>query len=221
MHKTILAFVFLAVVCGSARAGVVLTTSNAPGTPLLMSAGTTSGPMLVSVTSDNFPNDLMSAWQISLVVVADAGATGAVTFQDPGAGTFPPPPPSYVFGSDGLGIAVPTNTGTLLSANDFNVGTGSSVVPAAPGANLLQIDFLATSNASGLFGIYALEGIANTQWTDGDANQQFFTNVPEGTGMVRIGEVLITQSVPEPSSLILLALGLATLAVTRAPAAPS
>ena len=62
MKKLILSFAFLSLLAGSARAGVVLGTSNPPGTPLIMSAGTTSGPMFVNVVSDNPPNDIMSAW---------------------------------------------------------------------------------------------------------------------------------------------------------------
>ena len=93
----------------------------------------------------------------------------------------------------------------------MNVAAGVPV-PGSPGANLLQMDFLASSNASGLFGIYAVEGAANTQWTDPTVTTQFFTNVPDGTGMVLIGEVLVTgQAVPEPSSLGMLGLAVTTL----------
>ena len=166
-----------------------------------MSAGTTSGPMLASVVSDNPPNDVMESWNFQLKIVPDAGASGTLTFQDPATGT-PPNPANYVFGANGLGI-VAINSGSTLSANDFfdpSVGPGAPV-PGAPGANLLQMDFLASSNASGLFGIYAVEGAALTQWTDSNFTTQFFTNVPDGTGMVRIGEVLVSSSaVPEPSS---------------------
>ena len=57
------------------------------------------------------------------------------------------------------------------------------------------------------------EGEPLTEWTDGNSNPQLFTNVPDGTGMVLIGEVLIPGSVvPEPSSFVLLALGCAALA---------
>jgi hypothetical protein len=73
---------------------------------------------------------------------------------------------------------------------------------------LLQTDFLASANASGLFGVYAVRGAASTQWTDANFTTQFFTTVPDGTGTVLIGDVLVTPAVaaPEPSSLTLLGL---------------
>jgi hypothetical protein len=214
IKKLILSFALLGLLAGSSRAGVVLSTSNPPGTPLTMSAGTTSGPMLVNVVSDNAPNDVMAAWNFQLEIMPNAGASGTLTFHDPATGT-PPIPPNYVFGSNGLGIAV-TNGGSTLSANDFfnpTAGLGVSV-PGSTGANLLQMDFLSSSNASGMFGIFAVEGGASTQWTDSNLNTQFFTNVPDGTGVVQIGEVLIPQiqSVPEPSSLALLGVASAALA---------
>ena len=213
MKKLILSFALLSLLTGSARAGIVLSTSNPPGAPLTMSAGTTSGPMLVNVVSDNPPNDVMSAWNLQLQIIPDSGASGTLTFQDPSTGVAPVPS-NYIFGSNGLGIAA-TNGGSTLNANDFfdpAVGLGVPV-PGSPGANLLQMDFLASSNASGLFGIYAVEGEPGTLWNDANLNPQFFTNVPDGTGLVRIGEVLIPQSVPEPSSLGLLGLACAALAV--------
>jgi PEP-CTERM motif len=217
MKKLVLVSAVLAVISGSTQAGVMLTTSNPPGTPLVMSAGTTSGPMLVSVLSDSFPNDVMSAWQFSLTIVADSGATGTLVFQDPATGS-PPPPSNYIFDANGLGISVMNiNGGSQLNANDFlDPDAGDGVpVPGAPGANLLQMDFQALSNASGLFGIYTLDGSANTLWNDANGDPQFFTNVPDNTGMVRIGEVLVASSVPEPSSLVLLAAGTVILAFIR------
>jgi hypothetical protein len=209
MKKLILSFAFLCLLASRAQAGLVLSTTNPPGTPLDMNAGSTSGSMFVNVVSDNPPNDIMAAWQFQLMIVPESGASGTLTFQDPASGT-PSNPPNYVFGSNDLGISV-TNGMSQLSANDFfnpSVGVGAPV-PGSPGANLLQMDFLASSSASGLFGIYALEGPANTFWNDPNFNELYFTNVPNGTGMVLIGEVLIAgASVPEPSSLGLL--GLAT-----------
>jgi len=90
-----------------------------------------------------------------------------------------------------------------LSANDFFIGQGLGAVVPAAGAGLLDVDFLASSNASGRFGIYALEGAALTQWTDYNATTQFFTDVPNGTAMDRIGDVVVGATVPEPSALVM------------------
>jgi len=219
MNKFFFSVAILTLLGGGGRAGsITLSTSNLPGTPLTMTAGTISGSMFVNVVSDNPPNDIMAAWNIQLGIVPNAGTTGTLTFQDPVTGT-PPNPGNYIFGVNGLGISA-TNGGSILSANDFfdpNVGPGVSV-PGAPGANLLQMDFLASPNASGLFGIYAIQGAAFTQWTDSSFTTQFFTNVPDGTGTVLIGDVLVTPGAiptPEPSTLVLLGLGGAALVICR------
>jgi len=166
--------------------------------------------MFVAAYSDNSPQDVMAAWNFQLEIIANSGTTGTLTFQGPVTGTANNPP-NYIFGANGLGIAA-TNSGSILSANDFfdpSVGSGVPV-PGSPGANLLQMDFLASSNALGLFGIYADEGAAYTQWTDSSFTTQLFTNVPDGTGTVLIGEVMVTrgvQPVSEPTSLTLFCLG--------------
>jgi hypothetical protein len=212
MKKFLSTFALMCLLTDRLQAGVVLGTTDPPGSPLTMSSGTTSGLMYVNVVSDNPLNDVMAAWQLQVEIISEGG-TGTLTFQDPPTG-MAPTPLSYVFGGDGLGITA-TNTGTVLSANDFDTNLSGTPVPGSPGVNLLQMDFLASAGASGLFGIYADEGSANTQWTDRNANQQFFTNVPNGTGAVLIGEVQVTaggnQAVPEPSSLTLLWLGGTTL----------
>ena len=153
MKKLILSFALHGLLTRSSRADLVLSTSNSPGTPLTMSAGTTSAPMLVNIVSNNPPNDVMAAWSFQLEISPDSGATGTLMFQDPATG-MPPNPTNDVFGSNGLGISV-INTGSALIASDFfnpSVGLGAPV-PGSPGANLLQMDFLASSNASGVFGI--------------------------------------------------------------------
>jgi hypothetical protein len=211
MKIRITTLALLGLMVGGARAELTLGTSNAPGNPLVLSGGGTSGPMLLDVFSSNPPNDVMAAWNVSLLIVGDAGSTGSVTFLNPASGT-PPNPSNYVFRSNGLGIVV-ANGGSSLTANDFfdpTAGPGSAV-PGSPGASLLQLDFQASSNASGLFGVFAVQGAGATEWTDGSFNSQFFGNVPDGTGLVRLGEIRVLQSaaVPEPVSSHLLILGAA------------
>ena len=130
-----------------------------------MSAGSTSGTMLVSVVSDNPPNDVMAAWNLQLEIVPTVSGAGTLTFQDPATGT-PSNPPGYIFGGNGLGIAV-TNGGNTLNANDFfdpNIGDGASV-SGAPGCQLAADGFLGLPERirivrhfrSGGFGEFALE----------------------------------------------------------------
>lgn len=214
MHRSILKWTLASVVLLTAgvQADVLLGTTNPTATPLTMTANTTSGVMSINVASDNPPNDVMAAWNVALKIVPDGGATGTLTFQNPATG-IAPVPPNYIFGGNGLGIVV-TNTGNALSADDFfDPGVGPGVpVPGSPGANLLQVDFLASPSASGSFGIYAIEG-NSTEWTDSNFDTQFFSNVPNGTGMVLIGDVVVTSaSVPLPSAFASGVVGMVLLA---------
>jgi hypothetical protein len=210
MKRLLLSFILLGLLTTNAQADYILSVSNPVGSPLTMSPGSTSGLMSVIATSNNPPNDVMAAWGFALMIVPATGDTGVLTFQDPATGT-PANPPNYIFGTHGLGISV-TNGGASLSANDFfDPAFGSGVATTV--GNLLQVDFHATPNAAGLFGIYALEGAANTSWTDSNFSTQLFANVPDGTGMVHLGDVLVVPaSIPEPSSLVLIGISCAAFA---------
>jgi hypothetical protein len=191
----------LAMICLSCEptwADILLSTTQPIGNPLIMSAGTTSGPMFVTVASDNPGQDVMSAWLIQLEIAPLAGAGGTLSFNDPVSGSVNDPA-NYVFGTDGYGI-VASNTGNSVGANDFFFD-GNLPGATVSNATLLEIDFLSSSSATGLFGIYAVEGAGLTEWSDGSASTQYFSNVPDGSGTVLIGEVLIAgQAVPEPTS---------------------
>lgn len=205
MNKFILsaALALALAVANNAQAAFTLGSSNpTQATALVMDADSISGPMLINV--ENINNDLMLSWQFRLQIAALNGATGTLTFNDPVTGT-PPNPTGYIF-SSGVGIAA-TNTGSELTANDFDPLDGGKT------GNLLSVNFSASSDASGYFGVYAVQGSTNTLWADANFDPQFFTNVPDGTSRVLIGVVSVNASndpvspVPEPSSLTLLGIG--------------
>ena len=217
MTKSLTAALALALLAGPARADQLTLGSSAPvGNPIMFDAGTVSVPFIVFTTNNvnpDAPANFMTAWQFNLVIVPGTGATGTVTFNTPATGT-PAPPPNYVFGANGVGISA-TNSGAMLSANDFHTAATGSQVPVA-GANLLQMTALASANAQGPFGLFALQGANNTLWTDAAAvpTTRFFVNVPAGTGMVQIGSFTV---VPEPALCLLAAAaaGLGAAAAAR------
>ncbi len=193
---------------------ITIGTDAPPGIPIVTNAGAISGPMLLNVVN-NIPldaaPDLFEGWQASLIIIADAGSTGSVTFNSPTSGTASNPA-NYVFASTtSFGISA-NNSGTGLTAFDFEFPTGPGVqVPLAPGFNLLEMDFLASADALGTFGVYALGGPGQSEWTAADLTARNFFNVPNGIGgMVQIGEILV---VPEPSGLLFVAIFLSGLAL--------
>ncbi|HWY87820.1 MAG TPA: PEP-CTERM sorting domain-containing protein [Gemmataceae bacterium] len=216
MKKLILCMALLGFLPAHIWAGVMLGTtpdqlfvnSNASSTTL-------SGTMDVMVTSN--ASDMMAAWTVQLQITPLAGATGTLMFQTATQGPSP-----YIFGTNGFGVsATITNSGSQLAANDFDGLDGvnfSATVPATP-TNLLAITYLASAGASGKFGIFAVPGgpvnsVTNpalTYWNDG-ANNQSFNSVTPGSNL-QIGEVDLTlASVPEPSTLTLLGIGIAGIA---------
>lgn len=205
---TIAAVGLWAALASPARADVVtLTTTNPPGTPLTMAPNATSGLMTVGVANTAAPVDRMTGWFFTLMIVPDAGSTGTVTFASPPTGS-PAHPPNYIFAQSFVGINV-TNAGNLLRAFDDDNDVNGTPVPQA-GASLLQLSFASSPTANGTFGVFAQEGQSNTGWTNQAGVTQFFGNVPNGTGSIRIAEVSVT-GVPEPGTLVLT--GLAGLAV--------
>jgi hypothetical protein len=232
MKKYLPVLLGLALTTSTLHADLIdLSTDFPAGTPLVMNAGGTSGPMTINIVNNsNPPQDFMAAFQIALTIVPAGGAAGALTFHTPAAGSggaVPPAftipsgssgePPNYIFAGNNtqFGGIQGTNTGSGLTAND--IADNPVHVPTS-GSNLLAVTFAASPDASGLFGVFALRGNLNTAWTDSNAGTQFFVNVPDGTGQVEIGEVRVigaTAAVPEPYSMILVALAVSVLLVYR------
>ena len=171
---------------GAAQAALItLTTSNPPGSPLIVPAGTAaSNTMFIKVLADTVPPspgpaDKMLAWQFKLQIVPDSGAVGTIMFNNASK------PSNYIFASSAGISATKTVGNTVLDANGFDNSSGT-VVPASPGANLLAVDYTSSANATGTFGIYAVPGPAFTVWTDATPASREYANVPfAGSGADR------------------------------------
>jgi hypothetical protein len=205
MKKLVFSCTLLALAPGGVQAGVILGTS--PNAVSMKAGATISGGATdVSVVGDG--STVMAAWTVTLDIAPLAGASGTVSFVNPTT------PTNYIF-SLGAGIAVNQTNPTHLSANDFDLG-GGTLVPAT-GANLLQLDLAASSNASGSFGIYAEDGLSNLRtYFNNSLMDVSFANIPDDSNSTLIGTVLVTPArVPEPTSLALGALGSALMAGCR------
>jgi hypothetical protein len=217
MKKLIVCLALLGFLQANARAGVILATT---GSPVSMIPGSTSNltPMDVNVSSVSGTYS-MAAWEVTLQISSIGATTGNLTFNTPVSGTpsVTPNPPNYIFApQNGSPSIYVTNSGGQLQAFDLD-NNGGTLVPSTP-ANLLQLTFLASAGASGRFGIYAVPGdpvgagVPITYWNDSTGLDQQFANVAGGGANVQIGEVDVTASVPEPSTLTLLGIGIATMA---------
>jgi len=174
---------------------LTVTTQFSAEAPLLVANGAASSPLIVGLTNagaDAALEDYLSAWQLSLAILPDTGAVGALTFN-----TASKPDANYLFPSgSNLGVTV-INSGNELLAFDTNFPFSGGVdLPADLERNLLELSFLASSDAVGAFGLYALAGIGNSEWTDAMQPIQArrpFDNVPDNGGPVRIGDILVSQ----------------------------
>jgi hypothetical protein len=175
-------------------ASLTLFTDASPAAPLTLTPVDAAEPLLVRVENAAVadpPSEFLTAWQLRLQIVPQAGATGTLAFGDAVE------PDTYVF--DGVGHFGPSvsTAGDQLFAGDFNFpATGGVQVPGAPGTGLLSITLTPSSNALGRFGIYARAGLTNCEWTDAASpvqHRRTFANVPDAGGPVRIADVLVTS----------------------------
>jgi len=174
----------------TATAGLDVGTDAPPGTPLNMDAGTVSGSMFLTTYDDGNPVNCQG-WQVTLVIIPGGGATGSVAFNSPATGT-PPDPVNYIFqATTSFGISA-TNTTSQLLVFDLEFPAGAGVpVPLFPGVNLVEMDFSATIDATGTFGIYALP-LPNSEWTAAFEPVNFNNLL---AGQDRIGEIVVSPPV--------------------------
>jgi hypothetical protein len=198
----------------TARSALIVTTSAPPAAPLEVLPEQVTAPLLLSVLDDGNPpqpESEISGWQFTLMIAPDAGSGGTLKFESAEL-----PAGNYVLGTTSINFGlttIPTPVAAAtdtLTAFDFRV-TGSAVVPGEPGAGALLLEFFASADARGTFGLFAVGGLGFTEWSDDQQppNAREFANIPS-MGVTRIADVRVA---PEPTSLhaCLLAATVATL----------
>lgn len=191
MTRQLLAIVLWVGLYGVAECGLTLETS--PDSVLV------SETMLV--TNSLIDAADLTGFQLNFRIMPDGGATGSVGFD-----SATKPTTDYILGTLGVGfnqsISTTTTTGDSLQVFD-DTGSLSNVISVAGGENFAALTFTSSVDASGTFGLYAIDQLgARTHWLNqsGDATQ--FTNLdraPVGSmTQVRIG----TITIPEPSAFL-------------------
>jgi len=209
--KRILSLVLLvglSISFGRAHASIVLVTDHPIGTPLVMDAGTVSADqMILSINSDS--GDVLLGWQTTLWILP-TGGSGSLGFNSTAE------PANYVFGArsfynEDLTFPV-TNDGML--AFDADLSLTGAAVPGPPGLNLNALDFIASADASGLFGVFAVGGVGRSEWTNASLGLEPFDNLdPAPDSHTQIGEIFVNarNPIPEPSALLVFGVGLITV----------
>ncbi len=221
--RTCMAIAVLCAVAGaSAHAGAV--GLSLAGTSVNWSSPSATSPtMVVSVLNPSGAvTDPVVAWSLGLAVSGEAGSVGTVQFA--GYST----PSNYLYsldssGSGGISTTTTLPSSSIASINDIANKNGVAV-PSA-GANLLALTFSATSNAYGVFDVFAVpyDGVSNgSYWEDGSTSSTgyppiSFLNAPQGGGNLLLGTITIpppiTGATPEPGTIVLLGTGGLTLVV--------
>ncbi|HEX4131025.1 MAG TPA: PEP-CTERM sorting domain-containing protein [Pirellulales bacterium] len=161
-------------------------------------------PIINTNTSD--PRQL-SGWSVVLHVVPEAGATGTITI-DAATVAYPS---NEVISSPYPASQPATQTGLvgMMSSSDLLIDSvnlsGQNSVPGSPGAGMFEVQFTASSNASGVFDlqVYNKSNGDWTYWADQDNNITQFANTPTNNlSVLDIGTITV-QPAPEPGTLLL------------------
>lgn len=176
----------------SLAASLTLSTSAPPGDALHVEPQSISHPVTIGISnsvSTDPPSEYLTGWQLRLMIEPSPGASGSVEFASAAL------PAAYVFdGTTGFGLMA-NNSGDKLTALDFNFPySGGVQVPDGAGTNLLSVTFSASSDAYGAFGVFAVGGVGNSQWTDALEPVQAtrpFVNIPANGSPIQIGALVV------------------------------
>lgn len=136
--------------------------------------------------------DFLTGWQASLLLSADDDAFGSLAFN-----TASELESSYVFDSIGsLGPSAVISDAELFAFDThFPFSGGANISPGIV-ANLLEFEVIASANARGRFGLYAIPGPGNSEWSDASEPlflRREFANVRDSGGIARLADILVAH----------------------------
>jgi hypothetical protein len=167
--------------------------------------GTPSGTMSIEIFNSTVgPDpDLLSGFLLDLAIQPVSG-TGTLQFNSASL----PAGALYLMNGNSSGLGGSVSDSSVIAFAGVPNAPFGVVVPAS-GKFLLDLNFKTPDNAAGVFALVAQSGLGVTGWSDTEGQDREFTNIPfDGSGPVVLGYINV---VPEPSSILILAGGLAVV----------
>jgi len=136
--------------------------------------------------------DFLTGWQVSLVIVPEDGTLGRLDFD-----TASEPEVGYVFDSVGsLGVTTLVSDAELFAFDFHSPLSGGAELESNSSADLLQINLQASVDALGSFGVFAVPGPENSEWSDASQpifSRREFANVRDDESPFRLATVIVAH----------------------------
>lgn len=192
MKKFLILFVALALSVSPAFAEHLTLT----GQDLSWNPADPSPVFTVGVENSDGTTDRMLAWSLGLEIVPTGGAVGNVQFAQ---FITPASPGSYLLDGDSAGVfTLASFPSTSIAPIGDNTNSATGVAIPATGKFLLQVNFLASSDALGTFDIFVhADEFTGAYWNGLTLETESFLNVLLPSGSTKIGQVTV---VPEPAT---------------------
>ncbi len=173
---------------------LVLSVDSSTSGGFQLRPGETSESLQLNITRTGTAEttDFVTGWQASLSLVPEDGALGSLGFDsatEPQAG--------YAFESVGsLGVRAINSGAKLLAFDSHFPFSGGASVDSGSDVGLLEITLHASVDALGSFGLFAIPGLGNSEWSDASEPvflRREFANVRDGAAAIRLANIVVAH----------------------------